>query len=129
MRASEFVNRITEARRSKKTIRQGSIQQGDIPYNYSEATPGALKNVGYYGMYRASMAMAEMPHGEHEVTQASWMGPNGYVGTYTPEEEELAIEAFKRLGLKFDHYEKGPSREPEAVNKQSPIKPFNGYVK
>jgi len=53
---------------------------------------------------------------------------DGYVGTYTDEEEKLARDAFKSIGLsaKKRTAEKG-SRELPAVNTKSPIVAFKGY--
>lgn len=113
MRAHEFV---TE---SKK--------KGKMHPTHAEATPGAIRNAGYYDLYRASMAMASMPDGEHEADASSWIGRDGFVGTYTPEEHEIATKAFKHLGFKVGKHMEGPSREPEAVNTTSPVKGFKGY--
>ena len=92
MRSSEF---ITERRGT-------SLTQGKIPHHVEKASPGSLKNNGYYDLYRASMAMASMDadgNAEHEMDNASWLAGDGYVGTYTDEEEKLAQDAFKSIGL------------------------------
>ena len=98
-----------------------------MPHTAAEATPGALSNGGYYELYRASMAMAGSPDNEHEPDAASWVGGNGYVGTYTDVEADIAKKAFKKLGFRVGKFVDGPSQEPDAVNTSSPVKGFKGY--
>ena len=123
MRATEFI-----------TERKGtSLTQGRMPHTIEKASPGSLKNNGYYDLYRASLAMASMDkdgNAEHEMDNASWLAGDGYVGTYTDEEEKLAQNAFKSIGLtaKKRHAEKGSSELP-AINNKSPVVPFKGYSK
>ena len=123
MRATEFI-----------TERKGtSLTQGRMPHTIEKASPGSLKNNGYYDLYRASLAMASMDkdgNAEHEMDNASWLAGDGYVGTYTDEEEKLAQNAFKSIGLtaKRRHSEKGSSELP-AINTKSPVIAFKGYPK
>ena len=121
MRATEF---ITERRGT-------SLKQGKMPHTVEKASPGSLKNNGYYDLYRASLAMASMDkdgNAEHEMDNASWLAGDGYVGTYTDEEEKLAQSAFKSIGLtaKRRHAEKGSTELP-AINNKSPVVAFKGY--
>lgn len=123
MKAHEF---ITERRGT-------NLPQGKMPHNVEKASPGSLRNNGYYDLYRASLAMASMDadgNQEHEMDPSSWLAGDGYVGTYTDEEEKLAQEAFKSIGLtaKRRTAQKGSGELP-AVNTQSPVVAFKGYPK
>ena len=123
MRARDF---ITE----RKSLRFKEIEKADTPYTHKVATPGGLTNKGYYDLYRASMAVAGMDkdgNTEHMPDMGSWIAVDGYMGTYTEEEKQMAEKAFDRLGFKKSSEQKGPSQEPDAVNKQSPVKAFRGY--
>lgn len=124
MRAREFV-----------TERRGfspKLKKGKMPHNAAEATPGAIKNNGYYDLYRASMAVAGMDkdgNNEHTPDPSSWIGGDGYMGTYTDEERKMAKNAFKSLGMRSSEHMPGPSMELDGVNRQSPVKAFKGYPK
>ena len=50
MKAHEF---ITERRGT-------NLPQGAMPHTIEKASPGSLRNNGYYDLYRASLAMAAM---------------------------------------------------------------------
>ena len=121
MKANEF---ITERRGT-------NLKQGDMPHNVEKASPGSIKNNGHYDLYRASMAMAGMDkdgNSETEMDPSSWLAGEGYVGTYTDEEEKLAKNAFKSLGLKGTKATSGKgSAELPAVNTKSPVVAFKGY--
>ncbi len=121
MKAHEF---ITERRGT-------NLPQGKMPHHVEKASPGSLRNNGYYDLYRASMAMASMDgegNAEHEMDPSSWLAGDGYVGTYTDEEEKLAQNAFKSIGLnaKKRSAQKGSSELP-GVNTESPVVAFKGY--
>ena len=92
MRAKEFISE-----------RRGTnLKQGKMPHTAEKASPGSLRNNGYYDLYRASMAMAAMDadgNAEHDMDPSSWIAGDGYVGGYTDEEEKLAQDAFKSIGL------------------------------
>ncbi len=120
--------------RSKEFIseRRGTnLTQGSMPHTVEKASPGSLANNGYYDLYRASMAMASMDadgNAEHDMDPSSWLSGDGYIGTYTDEEEKLAQKAFKSIGLtaKKRHSAKG-SQELDGVNTESPVVAFKGY--
>lgn len=120
--------------RSKEFIseRRGTnLKQGSMPHTIEKASPGSLSNNGYYDLYRASMAMASMDaegNAEHDMDNASWLAGDGFIGTYTDEEEKLAQDAFKSIGLtaKKRHSAKG-SQELDGVNTESPVVAFKGY--
>ena len=121
MKAHEF---ITERRGT-------NLPQGKMPHTIEKASPGSLRNNGYYDLYRASLAMASMDskgNKEHEMDPSSWLAGDGYVGTYTDEEEKLAQEAFKSIGLtaKKRTAQKGSAELP-AINNKSPVVAFKGY--
>ena len=122
--------------RSKEFIseRRGTnLPQGNMPHTVEKASPGSLSNNGYYDLYRASLAMAAMDadgNTEHDMDPSSWLAGDGYVGTYTQEEEKLATDAFKSIGLtaKKRSSAKG-SQELDGINTQSPVVAFKGYPK
>lgn len=121
MKANEF---ITERRGT-------NLPQGNMPHTIEKASPGSLRNNGYYDLYRASLAMASMDANgdmEHEMDPSSWLAGDGYVGTYTDEEEKLAQDAFKSIGLtaKKRTSQKGSS-ELDGINTKSPVVAFKGY--
>jgi len=123
MRSKEFIG-------ERRNNRGQNLKKGKMPHTHAEATPGAIRNRGYYDLYRASMAIAGMDKDgniENDVDPASWIGGDGYVGTYTPEEEAMARKAFKHLGMPVSQHMPGPSMEPDAVNTQSPMQGFKGY--
>ena len=110
-----------------------NLPQGKMPHTIEKASPGSLRNNGYYDLYRASLAMAAMDadgNAEHDMDPSSWLAGDGFVGTYTDEEEKLAADAFKSIGLtaKKRHAAKG-SQELDAINTQSPVVAFKGYPK
>ncbi len=120
--------------RSKEFIseRRGTnLTQGKMPHTVEKASPGSLRNNGYYDLYRASLAMAGMDKDgnmEHDMDPSSWLAGDGYIGTYTDEEEKLAQNAFKEIGLtaKKRHSQKG-SAELDGIESKSPVVAFKGY--
>ena len=120
--------------RAKELIseRRGTnLTQGKMPHTVEKASPGSLRNNGYYDLYRASLAMAGMDKDgnmEHEMDPSSWLAGDGYIGTYTDEEEKLAQNAFKEIGLtaKKRHSQKG-STELDGISSKSPVVAFKGY--
>jgi|TARA_B110000503_G_scaffold142142_1_gene237998 hypothetical protein len=115
--------------RSREFIKEAN-KKGKMSHTASMATPGAIRIDGFYGLYRSAIAMAGMDHNgnmEHEIDSESWIGRDGYVGTYTEEERQLAKKAFAKIGMTSTDFETGPSLEPPAVNTQSPVIGFKGY--
>jgi len=113
MRAREFISEQRE---------------GKMPHNVEQTLPGAVKNNGYYDLYRASMAMAGMDKDgncEHEPDSESW-ARSGFVGSYTEEEGDLAQKAFQKLRLQSSKH-KTKGKEPDGVNNVSPVVSFKGY--
>lgn len=106
---------------------RATLKRGEAPRNFKDSTVGTIRNNGYYDLYRATLAMAGHPDNEHDVDPASWTGADGFVLTYTPEEHEMAKAAFKKIGLEFEDDAPGPSHESDAINSESPVKPFKGY--
>ena len=122
MRARDFITEI-KGYRSK-------LQKGKKPHTHVAANPGSVQGKGYYDLYRASMAMAGMDkdgNNDNMPDPESWMGNDGYVVAYTPEEGNMAKKAFKAIGSKARDGGEGKSTELDAVNKISPIKGFKGY--
>ena len=108
-----------------------NLPQGKMPHTIEKASPGSLRNNGHSDLYRASLAMAAMDadgNAEHDMDPSSWLAGDGFVGTYTDEEEKLASDAFKSIGLtaKKRHAAKG-SQELDAINTESPVVAFKGY--
>lgn len=123
MRAREFIVEYGNKRPFNR--RKGSMSR-EADY----ATPGSVRNRGYYDLYRASMAVAGMDKDgnmEHEPDPESWIGRDGYMGTYTEEERSMARAAFKKLGFEQGDHVAGPSLEVPETNTKSPIEPFKGY--
>jgi len=122
MRSKEFITEI-KGYRSKLT-------KGKKPHVHVSASPGSVQGKGYYDLYRASMAMAGMDkdgNNENMPDPESWMGNDGYVVAYTPEEGKMAKKAFAAIGSEARDGGEGRSSEPDAVNKTSPMKGFKGY--
>ena len=119
--------------RAKELIseRRGTdLKQGKMPHTAEKASPGSVRNNGYYDLYRASMAMAAMDsdgNTEHQMDPSSWIAGDGYVGGYTQEEAKLADDAFKSIGLKSSAHHPRGSEEMPSVNTQSPVIAFKGY--
>ena len=119
--------------RSKEFIseRRGTdLKQGRMPHTAEKASPGSIRNNGYYDLYRASMAMASMDaegNAEHDMDPSSWIAGDGYVGGYTDEEAKLADDAFKSIGLTSSEHHPRGSEELPGVNTQSPVVAFKGY--
>ena len=120
--------------RAKDFLKEGGfnygrapLKRGSAPHNFKDSTVGVIRNNGYYELYRATLAMAGYPDNEHDVDPASWTGGDVFVFTYTPEEQEMAREAFKEIGLEYEDDSPGPSHESDAINSESPVKPFKGY--
>ena len=94
MRAREF---LTELRSFKSKLTKGKQHP-----THEKASPGHLRTRGYYDMYRAAMAVAGMDKDgnmEYQPDPESWMGTEGFVGTYTDEERAMAKQAYKALGM------------------------------
>jgi len=74
--------------RSREFIREAN-KKGKLSHTAASASPGALRIDGFYGLYRSAIAMAGMDQSgnmEHDIDSESWIGSDGYVGTYTDEE-------------------------------------------
>lgn len=121
MRAKEFL------KEGGVTYGRATLKRGKVPHNFKDSTVGTVRNSGYYDLYRASLAMAGYPDNEHDVDPASWAGSDGYVLTYTEEEKEMAKAAFDKIGIEYADDSPGPSHESDAINNESPMKPFKGY--
>lgn len=123
MRAREFLTELRSLGRNK-------LQKGQQHPTHEKASPGHLRTRGYYDMYRAAMAVAGMDKDgnmEFQPDPESWLGTEGFVGTYTEEERNMAKQAYKALGMAVADGAKPGSEEPDAVNTKSPIKGFKGY--
>lgn len=122
MRSREF---ITELKSFKSKLTKGKQHP-----TAEIASPGHLRSRGYYDMYRASMAVAGMDkdgNNENMPDPESWLGTEGYVGTYTDEERAMTKKAYKALGMPVADGARRGSKEPDAVNNTSPMKGFKGY--
>ena len=101
---------------------------GKMPMNYWEANPGSVYTADkYYDMYRASMIIGRLPEDPGDLDAYSWINNAPMLVTYTPEEFEMAKQAFKFMGIPMKTHVPPGSDEPGAVNKVSPFKPFKGY--
>ena len=110
----------------KEILHEAKI--GKMPRTYWEANPGAVYTRDkYYDMYRSSMIIARLPEDPSDIDPWSWINNTPMMVTYTPEEYEMAKKAFKYMGVPLGQHVPPGSDEPEAVNKNSPFKPFNGY--
>ena len=116
--------------RSREFIREAN-KKGKLSHTAASASPGALRIDGFYGLYRSAIAMAGMDQNgnmDHDIDSESWIGSDGYVGTYTDEERQLAKKAFAKIGMSSSDFGDGsPSQEPPAVNTASPVIGFKGY--
>jgi len=121
LRAKEFLGE------AGFTYGRATLKRGKVPHNFKDSTVGTIRNSGYYDLYRATLAMAGYPDNEHDVDPSSWAGSDGYVLTYTPEEHEMAKKAFEKVGIEYSDDSPGPSHESDAINIESPVKPFKGY--
>ena len=123
MRAREF---LTELR----SLGKNNLTKGKQHPTHEKASPGHLRTRGYYDMYRAAMAVAGMDKDgnmEFQPDPESWLGTEGFVGTYTDEERAMTKQAYKALGMEVADGAKPGSEEPDAVNTTSPMKGFKGY--
>jgi len=99
---------------------------------HKAATPGYSTSRGqdrYYNLYRASMMMAKYPDNIDDIPPESDIGNSMYVGQYTPVEREMYKAACKALGMPYHEVDKGPSKELDDTNKQSPVIGFKGFNK
>ena len=126
MRAKEF---ITE----EKTL---PPEQAD-PMNHVFVLPG-VKSSDPYQIYRLGVAMARarsdagtndpisnMP----EWSASAAFGEDAVIGGFNASVEPIIDQALKMAGLPDEKIQISTpnSLEPDSVNKQSTVKPFNGY--
>ena len=122
MRSREFVAEV-KGLRSK-------LVKGKPPHTHSVASTGNIHSRGYYDLYRASLAVAGMDKDgniENVPDAETWLGNDGYIAPYSQEEYTMTKKAYKALGMPTRDGDNGGSKEPDAVNISSPIKPFKGY--
>jgi len=113
MRAKEF---ITEIHRGEPLDAHEKVSTGAI------FTPG-----GFIDLYRASGIIARCPADSDDIDPYSYVTDRPMIVTYTPEENEIVKDAFKRMGITYSEHMKGPSEEPDGVNTKSPHVSFKGY--
>ena len=122
MRSREFVAEVKGLR--------SSLNKGKPPHTHTVASTGNIHSRGYYDLYRASLAVAGMDKDgniENIPDAETWLGSDGYVAPFSPEEYEMTKKAYKALGMKTRDGDNGGSKEPDAVNTTSPMKGFKGY--
>jgi len=122
MRAREFLSEVKSFK--------SKLSKGKQHPTAEKVSPGHLRTRGYYDMYRAAMAVAGMDKDgnmEFQPDPESWLGTEGFVGTYTDEERAMAKQAYKALGMAVADGAKPGSEEPDAVNTKSPVVGFKGY--
>jgi len=122
MRAREFLSEVKSFK--------SKLSKGKQHPTAEKASPGHLRTRGYYDMYRAAMAVAGMDKDgnmEFQPDPESWLGTEGFVGTYTDEERAMTKQAYKALGMAVADGAKPGSEEPDAVNTKSPVVGFKGY--
>lgn len=110
--------------------KNGNGKQGNVPEHYADVSPGSYAVDGmdkYYDLYRMSMIMAGGPDNGIEADNASWIANAPFLGGYTHAENEKIEHAIKKLKATKRIVGGEGSREPQLVNKQSPIKAFKGY--
>jgi len=121
----QLTNVLLEA--NQRTPKTGK-RVGKMPLNYWGANPGSVYTADkYYDMYRASMIIGRLPEDPGDLDVYSWINNAPMLVTYTPEEFEMAKQAFKIMGVPMKTHVPPGSDEPGAVNKVSPFKPFKGY--
>lgn len=113
MRASEFV---TESSRGKALDAHSKVSPGT-----------AFTTDGYVDLYRASGMMARCPAESDDIDPYSFVTRRPMIVTYTPEEEAVIKDAFKRMGIDYHQEMTRGSEEPDAVNNVSPTQGFKGY--
>lgn len=115
MRAREF---ISEETKGKIPARTQKPSKGLITFSDAERW-----NADYV-QYRLGMAVAMSDgHNSIEVDAASWFGKSKTAAPYTPQEDEMMIQALKAVGAKFQDINKGDmnSEELDSTNTTSPV--------
>lgn len=94
-----------------------------------------LKNNDYYLQYRFGVAIAgaKGSKAQHDVPkyekESTW-GENQFVSSIDPDVGEYVDDALRQMGMSGKKLVSGKeSKESDATNKGSPIKPFKGYKK
>lgn len=113
MRAKEFV---VETKRGKVLDAQASV------------SPGAcFTPTGFLDIYRATHLIARLPALADDIDPYSFITDRPMIVTYTDEEKEMVKQAFKAMGIPYKEHIQTGSKEPDPVNKVSPVKGFKGY--
>lgn len=95
---------------------------------HSKVSPGsAFTTDGYIDLYRATGLMARCPAESDDIDPYSYVTRRPMIVTYTPEEEQIVKDAFKRMGIDYNQEMSRGSEEPNAVNIKSPTQGFKGY--
>ena len=124
MRAKEFVveNKIDSISTRQQTATRG--------LNIFAKSSQAYDRM--YDLNRLMMAVA-CSDGVNTINMSpeSWVGKMNTAHPYTQEEQDMLKMAYKAAGLTYKDLNQGDMKSEELVdtNKQSPVKPFNGYKK
>ena len=105
--------------------------KGKLPKNARYGIPGAriwpeLDNSSPYHSFRMGVAMAGSP--EKDMPRDGPSGQKMVTLAYTPEDEEIALSAGRKLGFKSQKLTSTGSEEMPHVNSKSPI-PHNSGAK
>lgn len=125
MRAKEFVS---EGKAGSFGGRKGKLtpeQEATMPRAHKFA--GTADRI--YDYHRAMMAVAGSngKEFEHEPTEESWIGRSNMANPYTEIEHKMLHHAYNKLGIPIDDAVSDHSREPDTINKSSPVRGFKGY--
>jgi hypothetical protein len=121
MRAREFI----AEQDGKIGPRRQAATRGLVLFSDSERTNSD------YTLNRVMMAAA-MANGDGsklDMDEKSWIGKRRGAYPYTEIEHEMLKQAFKAADAEYKDLNSGDmdSEEVPSTNKQSPVKPFNGY--
>lgn len=115
MRAREFINETSTGKIPKRTQ---NPSKGLITYSDAERW-----NTDYV-QYRLGMAVAMSDgHNSVDIDAKSWFGKSKTAAPYTPQEDEMMVQALKAVGAKFQDLNKGDmdSEELDSTNTVSPV--------
>ena len=106
--------------------------KGKLPKNSRYGIPGAkiwpeLDNSSPYHAFRFGVAMAGSP--DKDMPKDGPTGQKMVTLSYTPEDEEIAASAGRKLGFKSQQLTPNGSNEMPHINKTSPIPHNSGKSK
>ena len=107
-----------------------SLGKGKLPKNSRHSIPGArvwpeLDNSSPYHMFRMGVAMAGAP--DKDMPKDGPSGQKMVTLAYTPEDEEIALSAGRKLGFKSEQLTpQGSTEMQDIINTKSPVPQNSG---